>query len=473
MFNFTRRQFLAGTTSLTLSGLMGGFPARAGTDATHLIAKPSQVTFFGDEAPSTDVWSYGGIPGPELRLKQGERLRVSLTNDLPDPTTIHWHGLRMENAMDGVPYLTQPPILPGETFTYDFIAKDAGSYWYHPHVNSAEQVGRGLSGALIVEEANPIPVDRDLVWVIDDWRIDNDAALMEFGGFHDMAHGGRMGNVATINGKVGKAFEVVSGERIRLRLINTANARIFGLAFEGLNPWRIAVDGHPVQPERIGDGLVVIPPGGRTDLILDFMGQSGDEFSIKDRYYAHQPFTLTKGVYKDDTPIRTKPLVPPKKLADNPVDTPKLDMAEHYEMVFEGGAMGGLRQAELNGEVLGMRDLAGQGLIWAVNGKVYPHMTPDNLGEPMMSMKQGKTYILTWTNNTAFDHPIHLHGHSFHLLSRNGDKLDTPIIMDTVLIQPDQSVEVAFVADNPGKWALHCHVLEHAEAGMMGYVEVA
>ena len=119
-----------------------------------------------------------------------------------------------------------------------------------------------------------------------------------------------------------------------------------------------------------------------------------------------------------------------------------------------------------------MRELAGQGLIWAVNGKAYPHMTPDNLGEPMLSMKQGKTYILTWTNNTAFDHPIHLHGHSFHLLSRNGDKLDTPIIMDTVLIQPDQSVEVAFVADNLGKWALHCHVLEHAEAGMMGYVEV-
>ncbi|MCW8916782.1 MAG: multicopper oxidase family protein [Magnetovibrio sp.] len=473
MPNLTRRRFLTGTTALTLSALAGVPTLSAAPRTTALTAKPSRVAFFGKDAPSTDVWSYGSVPGPQLRVKQGERLSVSLTNELPDPTTIHWHGLRMVNAMDGVPYLTQEPIQPGETFTYDFIAKDAGTYWYHPHVNSAEQVGRGLSGALIVEEPDPIEVDRDIVWVVDDWRIKKDAGLAEFGGFHDMAHGGRMGNMATINGNYDEKFSVQSGERIRLRLINTANARVFGLQFKGLNPWRVAVDGHPVIPSQMEEGLVVIPPGGRTDLVIDFRGNPGEKFAIIDNYYQRQPFTLIEGSYTDQPPVRTEALEPPKKMADNPVAQPDLANAERHDMIFEGGAMGGLRQAELNGEILGLRELASQGLLWAVNGKMYPHMTKDDLGEPMLSMQQGKTYILTWTNNTAFDHPIHMHGHSFHVISRNGEKLETPIIMDTVLIQPQQSVEVAFVADNPGKWALHCHILEHAEAGMMGYVTVA
>jgi FtsP/CotA-like multicopper oxidase with cupredoxin domain len=353
------------------------------------------------------------------------------------------------------------------------MANDAGTYWYHPHVNNAEQVGRGLSGALIIEEPDPVEVDRDIVWVIDDWRIREDAALMEFGNFRDMAHGGRMGNVITINGQTNEHFSVRSGERIRLRLINTANARVFGLQFEGLNPWRIAIDGHPVTPYQMANDLIIVPPGGRTDLILDFDGQPGDEFAIQDRYYARQSYTLTKAIYTDEAPIRKTILGAPEKLADNPVQFPDLNNAERHEMIFEGGAMGGLAQAELNGEVLGLRELANQGLVWAVNGQMYPPIKKDNLGVPMLSMKLGKTYILTWTNHTAFDHPIHLHGHSFHVISIDGVRMKTPIIMDTVLINSNQSVEVAFVADNPGKWALHCHVLEHAEAGMMGYVEVS
>ena len=473
MSDISRRGFLAGTSAIALTALPGISPLAAIEPEMTLTAAPMTASFFGAEGPSTEVWAYGSTPGPVLRVKQGERLRVPVINNLPDPTTVHWHGLRIENAMDGVPFLTQPPIRPDETFTYDFPAKDAGTFWYHPHVNSAEQVGRGLSGALIVEEADPLEVDRDLVWIVDDWRIDEDGSLTPFGSFHDLSHGGRTGNVATINGKAGEPLMVRSGERIRLRLINAANARVFGLRFGGTETWRIAVDGHPVPPTKTGGGLVVVPPGGRVDLILDMTGKPGERFEIVESYYQRYSFTLAEIVYSDESPLRKDMLPVPKPLAANPVALPDLANSERHEMIFEGGAMGGLRQAEFRGETFGLRDLAAMGLLWAVNGRMIPPMTEDDLGEPMVSMKQGKSYIMTWTNRTAFDHPIHLHGHSFHLLSRNGGKLETPLVMDTVLIQPDQSVDVAFVADNPGDWALHCHVLEHAEAGMMGYVKVA
>ncbi len=473
MFKFSRRQFLGGSAIFSLISAFSSSIVHAAKSSIKIIAEPQFSYFFGNDGPSTKVWAYGDIPGPTLKIKQDERLRVSLLNNLPDPTTIHWHGLRIQESMDGVPYLSQAPIEPGETFSYDFIAKDAGTYWYHPHVNSAEQVGRGLSGALIVEEPDPIKVDRDIVWVIDDWYLGEDAGIMEFGNFHAMSHAGRMGNVATINGLANESFSLRSGERIRLRLINTANARVFGLQFEGLNPWRIAIDGHPITPFQMNEKLIIVPPGGRTDLILDFTGAPGDEFNVHDKYYSRQNYTLTKGIYSDEEPLRTEPLGAPEKLTENPVQVPDLRTAEHHEMIFEGGAMGGLRQAELDGEVLGLRDLANRGLIWAINGKMYPPMEKDNIGEPLLSMKLGQTYILTWTNHTAFDHPIHLHGHSFHVISIDGTVLETPIIMDTVLINSEQSVEIAFVADNPGKWALHCHVLEHAKAGMMGYVVVS
>ena len=374
--------------------------------------------------------------------------------------------------MDGVPFLTQAPIGPGETYTYDFHARDAGTFWYHPHVNSAEQVGRGLSGALVVEEAEPIPVDRDLVWLLDDWRLRKDGSIAPFGGMHDAAHAGRLGNVATINGLADETFPVRSGERIRLRLVDAANARIFGLAFGNLNPWRVAVDGHPVVPTPVGPDLVVVPPGGRTDLIVDMTGKPGEKTEIRDLYYQRFAYTLAIPSYADETPVRKDRLGPPRPLAANPHHQPDIANAERHEMVFEGGAMGGLREAKYKGQTLGLRELAGMGMVWAVNGRVIPPMEEGNVGDPMLTMKQGRTYVLTWRNESAFDHPIHLHGHSFSVIARNSKALETPMVMDTVLIRPKQSVAVAFVADNVGDWALHCHVLEHAAAGMMGYVRV-
>jgi len=171
------------------------WPGRAASSAEHhLVAHPGRAPLVGARYPETAVWSYNGtVPGPEIRDRQGERLRITVENQLAEETTIHWHGLRVPNAMDGVPHLTQKPIAPGETFIYEFEGPDAGTYWYHPHQRSFEQVGRGLYGPLIVEEREPIQVDRDVTWVLDDWRLLQDAQISDdFGGFMDASHNGRV-----------------------------------------------------------------------------------------------------------------------------------------------------------------------------------------------------------------------------------------------------------------------------------------
>jgi FtsP/CotA-like multicopper oxidase with cupredoxin domain len=201
------------------------------------------------------VWAYNAIvPGPEIRVRQGERARVVVENRLAEETTVHFHGIRLPNAMDGVPHLTQPPIAPGGTFTYELPVPDAGTYWYHPHVNSAVQLGRGLSGPFIVEEREPIPVDRDVVWMLSDWRLLPNAQIRgDFGNLHDMAHNGRIGETVTINGRVPDTFVVRGGERIRLRLINAANARVFALKLTGHRPPE-RVQGHRQgDPQHVAD----------------------------------------------------------------------------------------------------------------------------------------------------------------------------------------------------------------------------
>ncbi|MEM7043410.1 MAG: multicopper oxidase domain-containing protein, partial [Pseudomonadota bacterium] len=233
----TRRHFLKLSTAAignVMAAPLASPPARAEA-GVDLRAGPARVSLVGAGYPETDVWAFNDrVPGPAIRAIQGERLTIDVTNDLAEPTTVHWHGLRVPVGMDGVPVLSQPPILPGETFRYAFDVLDAGTFWYHPHINSGEQVGRGLHGALIVEEKQPPAVDRELIWVLDDWRLDPEAAIAPFGNRHDASHGGRIGNSATVNGTIPDNETVRSGERLRLRLINAANARTFGLDFRDL-----------------------------------------------------------------------------------------------------------------------------------------------------------------------------------------------------------------------------------------------
>src|SRR5260370_13214330 len=253
--NIGRRSLLVGRASLAAGT---AFPRDGYSGAVipakefALTAAPGRVSLVGPPYPDTDVWSYNAsVPGPEIRVRQGERLRVQVENQLTQATTVHWHGVRVPNAMDGVPFLTQNPIGPGERFVYEFDAPDAGTYWYHPHHHSSEQVGRGLSGALIVEEIEPLVVDRDIVWVLGDWRLARNASIVnDFGDRMEVTMAGRIGNTVTINGRVPETITVRSRERIRLRLINAAPARIFGLEFQDHHPLLVPLDAQPVQPPQ-------------------------------------------------------------------------------------------------------------------------------------------------------------------------------------------------------------------------------
>ncbi len=274
----TRRQFLTGASAsgtLLLASRFSAAVAKIPGGPILLEAKLGSAQLLETVKNQTSIWGFDGtVPGPVIRVKQGGEVWVRLQNTLPQPTTIHWHGIRIDNAMDGVAGLTQVPVPPGESFDYRFTAPDAGTFWYHPHNRSWEQVARGLYGTLIVEEPDAPDVDQDIIAIIDDWRLGEDGAIDEesFGSMRDKSHAGRLGNILSINGKFTGEFGVRSGERIRLRLINTCNARILKLRFEELNPYVIAVDGQPVTPYDLKHGLVTIAPAQRVDLLIDMIG---------------------------------------------------------------------------------------------------------------------------------------------------------------------------------------------------------
>ncbi len=471
----SRRCFLAAGATASAA-----FPFRSllaeSPDTLILRAAPDRVRLVPGPWGMTDVWCFGGtVPGPEIRVRQGDRLRIEVQNALDEETTVHWHGMRVPNAMDGVAHLTQKPIPPGGRFTYEFDAVDAGTFWYHPHQRSFEQVGRGLYGALIVEEADPPRVDRDLVWMLDDWRLtDEDEIADDFGAFMDKSHAGRLGNTVTINGQIPDTMAVRTGERIRLRLINAANAYIFALDFGALVPQVIAIDGQPVAPHA-PEGHLLIGPGMRVDLILDMTGAPGDRVTVYDRFYGVENFRLIDLAYSDE-PLRAEPPNWSLKLPVNPVPEPDLTNVRRHEVTFTGGMMGGLAMREMGitgkGHTMGGDDRMGmmQGDdIWFVNGVA----ATGHVLNPILVLEQGHSHVIIMTNATAFHHPIHLHGHSFRVLSRNGQPNTHREWQDTVLMSPRERVEIAFVADNSGDWMFHCHILEHQAGGMLGVIRVA
>ncbi len=483
--SLTRRRALGLAAAAAAGPLLTPWPAAAQAEAPQaetgpapaatprrLTAAPSEVPLVGTDYPPTAVWAYDDrCPGPLLRYRQGETLEVELVNRLPQPTTLHWHGLRLPNAMDGVPDVTQPPVRPGERFRYRFALKDAGTFWYHPHVNASEQVGRGLAGALVVAEAEPPQVDREELWVLDDWRLDEQARMV--GGFgenlHEAAHAGRIGNTVTLNGVLPASWPVRSGERVRLRLANVSNARTFGLRFEGHAPQIVALDGQPCRPHSPPDGLVVLGAGGRCDLILDLGQDPGSRARVVDAYYENYAYELLSIAYDAERPLRASPLDAPLALPDNPLPAPDLGAAEDLELVLGGGAMGQMMTARLGGESYGFRELAARGKVWALNGQA--HAGPDD--PPLFSLQRGRSYRLRLVNRSSFEHPMHLHGHHLKLLARDGRPVEPQPWHDTLLIAPGETVDTAFVAETPGRWMFHCHVLEHQLAGMMGTLDIA
>jgi len=466
MIEIGRRQFLQLSAASAAAGLLPRV-ALASPAPPHvtLTPGPARLNLVGPPHPDTDVWCYNGaVPGPTLRARQGSRLTIAVRNTLAEPTTVHWHGLRVPNAMDGVPYVTQSPIAPGATFTYDIPLEDAGTFWYHPHFNSSVQVGRGLAGALIVEEANPPRVDRDLLWVLDDWRLDRKAAIAgNFAHPHDLTHNGRIGNTATLNGKVRETVSVRAGGRLRLRLVNVANARIFGLRFEGLKPRIIALDGHPVAAHQPADGMIVLAPAQRADVILDLTGDPGSRARVVDAYYARAAYRLVDLAYSDEAPLRRDPPNWPVALKPNPLVEPKLDGAAYHRVLLEGGAMSAMLARRF-------REDRNTRAFWFMNGAAMTEMKTKV--PPLLTLKRGTSHVIDMENDTVFEHPMHLHGHAFRVLSVNGKAEPHRPWRDTVLVPARSKARVALHADNPGDWMFHCHILEHQAAGMMGIVRV-
>ncbi|HKM74041.1 MAG TPA: multicopper oxidase family protein [Stellaceae bacterium] len=425
----------------------------------RLVAKSATVNLTGRGHPDTAVWAYdGAVPGPEIRIRQGDRLRVAVSNKLGEATTVHWHGIRLPNAMDGVPGVTQPPIQRGESFTYEFTPPDAGTFWYHPHADTLQQLGRGLAGALVVEERAPPPVDRDLLWFIEDWRLDDGAQIAPgFDNRMEAAMSGRIGNTVTINGSVPDRISVKAGERLRVRVVNAAIARIIALRFVGHQPVVVAYDGQPCDPHTPESGRLVLGPAMRADVILDMQGMPGRGYTVTDDFYGELAYRLVELAYELGKPMHDRP---PAKLPDNPLPEPDLNAAERHEIALQGGMMGGMGMMRMGGAA------------WAMNGR---SMTGDGEPDmpPLLTLRQRQSCVLTLRNETAWWHPMHLHGHSFRVISRNGEPNPLREWRDTVLVPPRESAEVAFVADNPGDWMFHCHVTDHQEAGMMSIIRVA
>jgi FtsP/CotA-like multicopper oxidase with cupredoxin domain len=425
--------------SATPNGVVRTFDVTAATTKLPLV-----------DGKELEVWAYNGqVPGPTLRVKLGETIRVRFTNKLPQETTIHWHGVRLPNAMDGVPYITQKPVQPGESFTYEFTPKDAGTFWFHPHVRSSEQVERGLYGVLVVEDPQPPPYSRDLVWVVDDWLLKDGAIYPEFNTRHDLAMDGRWGNAITINGRTNVVEKVHPGERLRIRMLNSSNGRVYTPDFGELNAKIIAVDGLYLR-EPIDARGFELAPGNRIDVDVTFDQSSTTALEVIDRFYDQRPNKLTRFEIEGDI-----------------VETPRFASPAHAKIPRWSDVLDApvAHTFKLNAQSGGP-----YGIAWTIDGVAF--MSHEHPMPASATLTRGKVQRLHFTNESPRIHPIHTHGMFFRLLARNGVPVDEPFFRDTVLIHAKEEIDIGVVPTDAGTWMMHCHILEHAEAGMMTTIDV-
>ncbi len=489
---FLRRGSAAAAGALLAPGLLVGCEANQPVDLdaivpvpptptgplreVRLVAGPVEVELAPGRVWRT--WGYNGqYPGPEIRVREGERLRVTVENDLPGAdTTVHWHGVPVPNPMDGVPGLTQEPTPPGGRMVYDFEANPAGSYMYHSHVGL--QLDRGLLGPLVVEEATPhVAYDREHVLVFDDVLLDDPRPLSELvrdrdGGMGMMGRGGRMdrmmgrdarqdgdrgrggmmdgmtGGVVppyaglAVNGRLPEApaeFEVRRGERVRLRLINPGGATTYRVAVGGHRMTVTHADGRPVEPVTVD--RLTIGMGERYDVVVE----------------ADNP-----GVW---------PLIAATVEGDSAPARAVLRYADAAGSALRDGLPEGLRggRALRYADLQSVETLPAEGApdrtfdlrlsggmmmdpgVWTMGGEAYPDAAP-------LEVREGERVRVTLSNMSMMLHPMHLHGHFF----RTGNALK-----DTVLVEAHMGrASFEFTADNPGRWFFHCHNLYHLHAGM-------
>jgi FtsP/CotA-like multicopper oxidase with cupredoxin domain len=454
----TRRTLLAGAAAAPFLPLRAA--AQADDGFVRLEARPGALKLV--ETGETQALTFGGAsPGPVIRVKKGEELKARLVNGLDQPTSIHWRGVRGPNAMDGVAPLTQKPVAPGETFDYRFTPPDAGVFLYHAHAEPtfAAQTERGLAGVLLVEDPASPAVDRDLVVVLDDWKLDDAGALAACGpgalfARADLAGAGRVGALVTVNGKAApERHEAAPGSRVRLRLVNAATARIMPLTIEGAQPMVVAIDGQPCTAFPPVRSTIPAGPGARFDVVFD-MPAEGETARLTLRGMngeADRPvmaFESRGAAATARPPIEAGPLNPllPEEI--------RLQNARRLDLVIEAAS----------GEDL--KGCADGGVsFWRLNGK------PGPLAQPLFSVKRGAPVSLGFVNKSAVNHVMRVHGHvvrQLHLLDDGWE----PYWRDSVIVPAGRTVRVAFVADNPGRWRLGAGVLEHAAAGLAAMFEV-
>ena len=389
-------------------------------------------------------WGYNGqIPGPVISAHVGDTLVVRLTNRLPEPTTIHWHGLRLPARMDGTEDV-QRPVAPGETFEYRFLLPDAGTFWYHPHFNETVQLERGLYGTLIVrDDAEPV-LDRERVLVLDDLKLDRRGRIAGPGGMIER-HNGREGAVRLVNGLAEPELAISAGHLERWRILNAASARYVRLSIGG-RPFRIIGSDGGLLESPVETREVLLAPSDRVDIVVGPF-EAGETVMIESLPYdrglgrrnAERFATLRVGPAapsKAELPARLREIAPLVEGAVLPTRTVRL-----------GGRMS-LRR----------------GVDFLVNDERHHHDR---------AVEVGSLEIWDVINETAIDHPFHLHGFFFQVLDVNGEPPAVRSWEDTVNVPRKGRVRIAWrVDDRPGRWMYHCHILEHHAAGMMGHFDV-
>ncbi|MFZ5445124.1 MAG: multicopper oxidase family protein [Myxococcota bacterium] len=398
---------------------------------------------YGDAAP-TEVWTYNGtVPGPLIEANVGDRLVVDFQNDLPESTTIHWHGVRVPNTMDGVP-LMDNAVPAGGSFRYEFTLKDSGLFWFHPHVRSAIQVQKGLYGVIRVRGPAEPASDLEQVLVLDDIKLRADGSISEY--LDDAsAMIGRQGNTLLANGVVHPLLRLPAGGVTRLRVVNTANARYFTLGAVGLKFLVFGTDGSPYA-EPFEAETVMLVPGERLDLFVK--GPPSGDVELMALPYERGHMTGSASPLAIATlRFSGKPTATEFPSPSPPIEALPVPASASFRIALSEKAEAG-------------------NVRFFVNEKQWPDVAAWTPGMGVSAFEV--------VNESEMDHPFHLHGFFFQVLNRSdvAEPSARRVWKDTINIPAKSSIKAIARFDEPGRWMYHCHILEHAEGGMMGEVSI-
>lgn len=442
---FDRRRLIAGLAALPA---LGGPSLAQPAPVRTLTAQPGEARLRGAEHPATPILGFDGlVPGPVLRARRGEEFRLKFANGLDQPTALHWHGMRIGNAMDGAVGLTQEAVAAGASFDIAFTPQDAGTFLYrasHP-AHGAGQIARGLAGLIIVEGPVLPSADREQILVLGEWALDDKGTLAAPGAtLEPQGKPGTAGRIVTVNGQPDFSLEARANERLWLRIANAAHARIMQVVVPGQPLTLVALDGQPCEPFLLQNAQVTLGPGQRAEIMLDVTAAPGSSLPIS---INNLQGAAIDGALKvaEGAPLRPAPLPRPDWLAPNPI-AQDMDFRRAFRL-------------DLGHEVKASEIV--------FNGK--PDRAPGR--EPAFRVRRGTVVMAGLRNQTPNFHAVHLHGHQARLL----DGLDDgwkPFFLDTILVAPGTTARIAFLADNPGKWAIEAQAIGDDRGPLVQWFEV-